>query len=57
MDVSLEGSGYIDRAPLTGESLPAEVSIGDSIEAGLTLTRGPIIVETIALEDETRLAG
>ena len=53
----LEGSGYIDRAPLTGESLPAEVSRGDSVEAGLTLTRGPIIVETIALEDETRLAG
>ena len=53
----LEGSGYIDRAPLTGESLPVGISIGDSVEAGLTLTRGPIIIETTALEDDTRLAG
>ena len=52
----LEGSGYIDRAPLTGESLPVGISIGDSVEAGLTLTRGPIVVETTAIEDETRLA-
>ncbi len=52
----LEGSGYIDRAPLTGESLPVGVSIGATVEAGLTLTRGPIILETTAIEDETRLA-
>ena len=52
-----EGTGHLDRAPLTGESLPVEVSAGTIIEAGLTLTRGPVIVETIAIEDETRLAG
>ena len=52
----VEGSGYIDRAPLTGESLPVGVAMGASVEAGLTLTRGPIVIETTALEDETRLA-
>ncbi|MBA45838.1 MAG: hypothetical protein CMB31_04555 [Euryarchaeota archaeon] len=52
-----EGTGHLDRAPLTGESLPVEVSAGTIIEAGLTLTRGPVIVETIVIEDETRLAG
>ncbi len=53
----VEGSGYIDRAPLTGESLPVGVTMGASVEAGLTLTRGPIVIETLALEDETHLAG
>ncbi|MFL2977539.1 MAG: heavy metal translocating P-type ATPase [Candidatus Thalassarchaeaceae archaeon] len=53
----VEGLGYIDRAPLTGESLPVEISLGDFVEAGLTLTRGPLVIETTALEDETRLAG
>ena len=53
----MDGSGYIDRAPLTGESLPVGVATGDSVEAGLTLTRGPIVIETTALDDETRLAG
>ena len=53
----IEGTGHLDRAPLTGESLPVEVSSGTLIEAGLTLTRGPVIVETIAIEDDTRLAG
>ena len=53
----IEGTGHLDRAPLTGESLPVEVSAGSIIEAGLTLTRGPVIVETIAIEDDTRLAG
>ncbi len=53
----MDGSGYIDRAPLTGESLPVGVVMGDSVEAGLTLTRGPIVIETTALDDETRLAG
>ena len=53
----IEGTGHLDRAPLTGESLPVEVSSGTVIEAGLTLTRGPVIVETSAIEDDTRLAG
>ncbi len=52
-----EGTGHLDRAPLTGESLPVEVSAGTIIEAGLTLTRGPVVVETTAIEGETRLAG
>ena len=53
----IEGTGHLDRAPLTGESLPVKIAVGTSVEAGLTLTRGPVIVETTAIEEDTRLAG
>ena len=53
----VEGSGYLDRAPLTGESLPAKVSEGDLLEAGLTLVRGPVVIEATAVGDDTRLSG
>ena len=52
----VDGSGAIDRAPLTGEPMPISISTGDLIEAGLTLTRGPIRVRTEAIGDDTRLA-
>lgn len=52
-----EGIGSIDKAPLTGESLPVRVTSGDVVEAGLVLIRGPIIIKVIAVGDETRLSG
>ena len=55
--VIIEGSGAIDRAPLTGEPIPVGVSKGDRVEAGLVLVRGPIIVNCEAIGDSTRLAG
>ena len=54
--IIIDGTGEIDRAPLTGEPIPIGVSKGDSVEAGLVLVRGPIIVKCEAIGDSTRLA-
>jgi len=53
----IDGHGSLDKAPLTGESVPVEVSAGDEIQAGLVLARGPVIVEVTAVGDDTRLSG
>ncbi len=50
------GEGLVDKSALTGESLPIQLSKGDFIEAGLILTRGPLIIETIATGNDTRLS-
>lgn len=55
--IILEGHGSIDKAPLTGESVPVEVSVGDDIQAGLVLARGPIVIKVTAVGDDTRLSG
>ena len=54
--IIIEGNGEIDRAPLTGEPIPIRVSAGDSVEAGLVLVRGPVIVKCEAIGESTRLA-
>ena len=54
--IIIDGNGQIDRAPLTGEPIPIEVSKGDHVEAGLVLVRGPIIVNCEAVGESTRLA-
>ena len=54
--IIMEGSGAIDRAPLTGEPIPISITKGDFVEAGLVLVRGPIIVSCKASGDQTRLA-
>ena len=53
----IEGKGALDKAPLTGESVPVDVGVGDVIEAGLVLASGPVICEVIAVGTETRLSG
>lgn len=53
----IEGKGALDKAPLTGESVPVDVGVGDEIEAGLVLARGPVVCEVIAVGVETRLSG
>ena len=52
----VEGSGSIDRAPLTGEPIPVPVKEGDRVEAGLTLTRGPLVIKSEAIGQGTRLS-
>ena len=54
--IIIDGNGEIDRAPLTGEPIPIRVSTGDSVEAGLVLVRGPVIVKCEAIGESTRLA-
>jgi len=53
----IDGKGALDKAPLTGESVPVDVGVGDVIEAGLVLARGPVVCEVVAVGDETRLSG
>jgi len=53
----LEGTGSVDRAPLTGESIPVRVKKGDEVLAGLVLKQGPLIIQTSATGDDTRLSG
>ncbi len=53
----VEGKGALDKAPLTGESVPVDVGVDDIIEAGLVLARGPVICEVVAVGDNTRLSG
>ena len=53
----VEGKGALDKAPLTGESVPVDVAEGDLIEAGLVLARGPVVCEVVAVGENTRLSG
>jgi len=54
--VITEGVGQIDRAPLTGESVPIRVEEGEFVEAGLVLIRGPILIEVSAVGEDTALS-
>lgn len=53
----VDGFGALDKAPLTGESAPVEVVKGDELNAGLVLSRGPVLLEVTAVGEETRLSG
>ena len=55
--IVVEGIGSLNRAPLTGESIPIRVSEGEEVHAGLVLDRGPIVVEATAVGGDTRLSG
>jgi len=51
----IEGHGALNKAPLTGESVPVDVEEGDFLQAGLVLARGPIVLEVEAVGEETQL--
>ena len=53
----IHGTGSVNRAPLTGESVPVDVGKGDELQAGLTLSRGPVTIEVTAVGEDTRLSG
>ena len=53
----ISGSGSVNKAPLTGESVPVDVVEGDELQAGLTLSRGPVTIEVTAVGEDTRLSG
>ena len=55
--VIVDGFGALDKAPLTGESAPVEVEKGDELNAGLVLSRGPVLIQVTAVGEETRLSG
>lgn len=51
-----EGSGAIDASMLTGESLPADHTVGDTVAAGAINMDGHLVIETTAIGAETMLA-
>ena len=53
----ISGAGSVNKAPLTGESVPVDVKPGDELQAGLTLARGPVTIEVTAVGEDTRLSG
>ena len=53
----ISGTGSVNKAPLTGESVPVDVVEGDELQAGLTLSRGPVTIEVTAVGEDTRLSG
>ena len=55
--IIVDGFGALDKAPLTGESAPVEVEKGDELNAGLVLSRGPVLIEVTAVGEDSRLSG
>jgi Cu+-exporting ATPase len=51
-----EGSAAIDASMLTGESLPADHKVGDTVAAGSIDTDGLLAIETTATGGETMLS-
>ncbi len=50
----VSGNGGVNMASLTGESLPVEMNVGDSVNSGTTLVSGSLVVEvTKEYEDST----
>ncbi|GHG49408.1 carbonate dehydratase [Flavimobilis marinus] len=54
--VVLEGSGAIDASLLTGESLPVEVGVGDTVTGATVNTSGHLVVRATRVGSETTLA-
>ena len=54
--VVLEGESTINRAPITGESVPVDTTIGDEVYAGTVNEAGYLEVEVTAAADESTLS-
>ncbi len=54
--VIMEGSSYVDEAMVTGEPMPAQKGIGDSVVAGTINTTGSFTFKATKIGSETLLA-
>ncbi|MGW6614453.1 heavy metal translocating P-type ATPase [Streptomyces erythrochromogenes] len=52
----VEGSSAVDASMLTGESVPVEVSVGDSVTGATVNTSGRLLVEANRVGADTQLA-
>jgi cation-transporting ATPase V len=52
----LEGSGAIDESMLTGESMPVEVAVGDTVAGATFNTDGTLLIEATRVGADTALA-
>jgi P-type Cu+ transporter len=55
--VVINGTGHIDKSLVTGESMPVEVTAGDSVIGATVLLDGALTVRAIAVGKDTVLAG
>ncbi|RZU33530.1 heavy metal translocating P-type ATPase [Blastococcus saxobsidens] len=51
----IEGTGVVDQAALTGESLPVTVGPGDRVHAGSVNLRGRMVVRAAAIGENTAI--
>ncbi len=54
--VIVEGASAFDESPITGESVPADRSVGDTVYAGTLNTSGLVTIRTTAGARDTALA-
>lgn len=54
--IIVEGSGAIDESALTGESIPVDKSVGDSVSAGTLNKSGYILCEAQKIGEDTALS-
>lgn len=54
--VITEGSSFVDEAMITGEAMPAEKKVGDSVVAGTVNTTGSFTFKATKVGSETMLA-
>ncbi|WP_374774088.1 heavy metal translocating P-type ATPase [Streptomyces sp. NBC_01310] len=52
----VEGSSAVDASMLTGESVPVEVSVGDSVTGATVNASGRLVVEATRIGSDTQLA-
>ncbi|OCC09006.1 cation-translocating P-type ATPase [Streptomyces sp. PTY087I2] len=52
----IEGSSAVDASMLTGESVPVEVSVGDSVTGATLNAGGRLVVEATRVGNDTQLA-
>ncbi|MFJ7326126.1 heavy metal translocating P-type ATPase [Streptomyces cyaneofuscatus] len=52
----VEGSSAVDASMLTGESVPVEVTVGDSVTGATINAGGRLVVETTRIGSDTQLA-
>ncbi len=52
----VEGSSAVDAAMLTGESVPVDVTVGDSVTGATVNTSGRLVVEATRIGADTQLA-
>ncbi len=52
----IKGTAFADESPLTGESMPVEKNINDSVFCGTTITGGYIEIQAEKIKSETTLS-
>ena len=52
----LSGESAVDRSMMTGESVPAEAAVGDSVVAGTIALSGRLVIRAVRVGEQTQLA-